>query len=93
MNDLEKWCQNNELSSVYQNLVDLEFKNLGSLSVLDEDDIKELVSELNLKFGRKANFLLALENLKKESKDSPSDDVVFRDFDFEQIVSPNNADL
>jgi len=104
MNDLENWCQNNELSSIYQNLVDLEFKNLESLAVLNEEDIKELVSELNLKLGKKASFLLALEKLKKgDSKESDQTESESFNYDttdnnkaelkFEGVVSRMNTEL
>ena len=65
MSELENWCKNNELSCIFLKLQELEFKNLEALVMLDDEDIKELVCELNIKFGKKANFLLALEKLKK----------------------------
>lgn len=65
LNDLENWCDANDLAFIYPKLEELEFKNLDCLAMLDEDDTKELITELNLKFGKKANFLLAIEKLKR----------------------------
>lgn len=65
--DLKQWCDENQFSDVYSKFATHEITHTKQLIVLDGGDINDLVCDLGLSLGRKANFLIALKALKEKN--------------------------